>query len=82
MEVADSAPAPIVRGRDLIALGLRPGETFGGILKACYEAQLDGVFRDLAGGVKYVRGMIEDIYRTKDKTTNEGAENGRADSGA
>lgn len=82
MEVADSAPAPIVRGRDLIALGLNPGETFGGILKACYEAQLDGVFRDLAGGVKYVRGMIEDIYRTKDKTTNEGAENGRADSGA
>ena len=51
-------------------------------LKACYEAQLDGVFRDLAGGVKYVRGMIEDIYRKKDKTTNEGAENGRADSGA
>lgn len=56
LKVADAAPAPIVRGRDLIALGLKPGVEFGRILKDCYEAQLDGVFADLEGGVAYARG--------------------------
>ena len=55
LRIADSAPKPIVQGRDLIALGLKPGVAFGPLLKACYEAQLDGVFADLEGGVAYLR---------------------------
>ena len=55
LKVEDSAPKPIVRGRDLIALGMQPGEKFGKILKAAYEAQLDGKFKDLKGGIEYVR---------------------------
>ena len=55
LRVADSAPKPIVQGRDLIALGMKPGVEFGRILKAAYEAQLDGKFTDLKGGMKYVR---------------------------
>ena len=55
LRVADSAPKPIVQGRDLIALGMKPGVEFGKILKAAYEAQLDGKFTDLKGGLKYVR---------------------------
>ena len=54
LRVADSAPKPIVQGRDLIALGMKPGVEFGRILKAAYEAQLDGKFSDLRGGVEYV----------------------------
>ena len=54
LRVADSAPKPIVQGRDLIALGMRPGVEFGRILKTAYEAQLDGKFSDLRGGVEYV----------------------------
>lgn len=54
LRVADSAPKPIVRGRDLIALGMKPGVNFGKILKAAYEAQLDGKFMDLKGGIEYV----------------------------
>ena len=55
LRVADSAPKPIVQGRDLIALGMKPDVQFGKILKAAYEAQLDGRFFDLEGGVKYVK---------------------------
>ena len=55
LRVADAAPKPIVQGRDLIALGMKPGVEFGRILKAAYEAQLDGQFFDLKGGIEYVR---------------------------
>lgn len=58
LRVADSAPKPLVQGRDLIALGLKPGVEFGKILKAAYEAQLDGKFTDLQGGIKYVTDEV------------------------
>ena len=55
LRIADSAPKPIVQGRDLIALGMKPGVQFGKILKSAYEAQLDGAFFDLAGGIEFVK---------------------------
>lgn len=55
LEIEASAPKPIVQGRDLIALGMKPGVEFGRILKAAYEAQLDGVFSDIKGGIDYVK---------------------------
>ena len=55
LRVADSAPKPLVQGRDLIALGMNPGVEFGRILKAAYEAQLDGAFADHAGGMSFLR---------------------------
>ena len=54
MRVADSAPRPIVRGRDLIARGMKPSPAFGEILDRCYEAQLDGKFSDLEGGLRFL----------------------------
>ena len=42
LHVKDSAPKPIIQGRHLIAMGMKPGVEFGNILKRCYEAQLDG----------------------------------------
>ena len=57
LRVADSAPKPLVQGRDLIALGMRPGVEFGRILKAAYEAQLDGKFLTREDGVKFVRDL-------------------------
>lgn len=35
-------PPPLVRGRDLIALGFVPGPHFSGILRELYDRQLDG----------------------------------------
>lgn len=53
LRIKDSAPKPIVQGRHLVEMGLKPGVKFGEILKSCYEAQLDGVFSDLEGGLKF-----------------------------
>ena len=53
LAVEDSAPKPIVRGRDLIAQGMKPGPEMGKILAALYDAQLDGAFSDLESGLKY-----------------------------
>ncbi len=55
LRIADSAPKPLVQGRDLIALGMKPGVAFGTILKAAYEAQLDGRFFTREEGVAYVQ---------------------------
>lgn len=44
LSVQVEPPKPLVMGRDLIAAGLEPGPRFGGILRAAYEAQLDGEF--------------------------------------
>ena len=57
LRVADAAPKPIVQGRDLIALGMKPGVRFGVILKAAYEAQLDGKFFTLEDGLAFVRTL-------------------------
>jgi tRNA nucleotidyltransferase (CCA-adding enzyme) len=35
-------PGPILLGRHLLALGLKPGPRVGEILKAVYELQMDG----------------------------------------
>ena len=58
LRVADSAPKPIVRGRDLVARGMKPGPAFGKILDRCYEAQLDGRFLDLEGGLKFLDTVV------------------------
>jgi tRNA nucleotidyltransferase (CCA-adding enzyme) len=56
LQVWDSIPKPIVQGRDLISLGMKPGIEFGAILKKCFEAQLDGAFADHDGGMEYLKG--------------------------
>jgi tRNA nucleotidyltransferase (CCA-adding enzyme) len=58
LEVAASEPQPIVMGRHLIELGLEPGPHFKEILDACFEAQLDGEFRDLDAGLEVARRAI------------------------
>ena len=57
LRIADSAPKPIVMGRHLIDLGMKPGADFGRILKACFEAQLDGKFFDLEQGLEFVKEL-------------------------
>lgn len=47
-------PAPLVRGRDLIVAGVKPGPRMGLLLRRAYEAQLDGVFSTVEAGVAWV----------------------------
>jgi len=58
LRVADSAPKPLVLGRDLIALGLKPGPAFGPILQRLFDAQLDGAFFTREEGVAYLRREV------------------------
>jgi tRNA nucleotidyltransferase/poly(A) polymerase len=50
-------PPPLLTGRDLIALGLKPGPRFGEILEAVQTAQLDGEIKDRAGALKLLQTL-------------------------
>ena len=63
LRVVDSAPKPLVLGRDLIALGLKPSVRFGEILKVCYDAQLDGQFFTREDGVSFASRFIAENFR-------------------
>jgi len=58
LAVRDNRPQPIVLGRHLIDMGLKPGPKFGEILKACFEAQLDGDFDNLDDGLAFARKQL------------------------
>jgi poly(A) polymerase len=48
-------PPPLVRGEDLIALGMKPGPKFGEILEAVETRQLEGAVRDRAEALEWVK---------------------------
>lgn len=48
-------PPPLVRGEDLIALGLRPGPQFGEILEAVETRQLEGGLRNREEALDWVK---------------------------
>ena len=48
-------PPPLVRGDDLIALGLKPGPRFGEILEAVETRQLEGTLRDQEEALTWVK---------------------------
>jgi tRNA nucleotidyltransferase (CCA-adding enzyme) len=56
--VEHAPPAPIVRGRDLLALGLRPGPQVGAVLRQIYERQLDGSIATLDDGIAMAREIL------------------------
>ena len=58
LDVATQAPAPIVMGRHLLAMGIPPGPEMGKHLDACYEAQLDGLFITIDEGLAYARQLL------------------------
>ena len=60
LKVKDSVPQPIVLGRHLLTYGLKPGPNFSPILEQCFQAQLDGMFKDLEGGLALLDKIIEE----------------------
>ena len=58
LRVAAAAPKPLILGRDLINLGLKPSPKFGEILSKCFDAQLEGVFSDYESGKVYLENLI------------------------
>ena len=49
-------PPPLVRGDDLIALGLKPGPQFGEILEAVETRQLEGALKNREEALEWVKG--------------------------
>jgi len=52
LEVEKKPVETIIRGRDLIALGLKPGKQFGEIIRACQEAFLNGEIKTKEEAIK------------------------------
>jgi tRNA nucleotidyltransferase (CCA-adding enzyme) len=48
-----------VQGRHLIEMGLKPGGGFTPILKQAFEAQLEGEFADLEGGLAWTKKLLD-----------------------
>jgi tRNA nucleotidyltransferase (CCA-adding enzyme) len=53
--VQHAPPAPLVLGRHLLALGVKPGPRMGEILRAIYERQLDGTITTTEEGIAFAR---------------------------
>ena len=51
-------PAPLLLGRHLLALGVKPGPRVGEVLKAVYELQLDGTVSSLEQAIDRARVML------------------------
>ena len=55
--VEHEAPPPLVRGRHLIAMGMRPGPAMGTLLREIYDHQLDGRIGSLEDGLALARSL-------------------------
>jgi len=53
-------PARLVRGDDLIAMGLKPGPRIGELLEAVQTAQLEGEIKTRREALELLRTMLED----------------------
>jgi len=53
--VADRPAEPLVQGRDLIGAGIAGGPTLGSLLRAAYQAQLDGAFATTEAGIAWAQ---------------------------
>ena len=59
--VSSKAVEPVLMGRHLLALGLRPGPRFGVLLKAAFDAQLDGDVDSVDSALDFLRskGLLD-----------------------
>jgi tRNA nucleotidyltransferase (CCA-adding enzyme) len=62
LEVEAKGPAPLLLGRHLLEMGLKPGPKMGEITKAVYEMQLDGRVRTLEEAKETAGKLISTDY--------------------
>jgi tRNA nucleotidyltransferase (CCA-adding enzyme) len=58
--VQHAPPAPILLGRHLIELGVKPGPRMGLMLKQAYERQMDNGFTDLGGAITFAKSLLDE----------------------
>ncbi len=59
MSEEEIKPEPLLRGKDLIEMGLEPGPPFGRLLESVYEAQLDNRLHTRQDAVEYVKTLLK-----------------------
>lgn len=59
LALASTAPKPLMLGRHLLALGLKPGPRFKLVLDEAFEAQLEGVISDEVSGVNWLKKYLQ-----------------------
>ena len=57
--VEHAPPEPILKGRHLLELGLKPGPQVGAVLKQVYEKQLDGSVTTLEEGIALAKDILK-----------------------
>jgi tRNA nucleotidyltransferase (CCA-adding enzyme) len=55
LKIEQKQPQPLLTGKDLIKQGRKPGPSFGKILKAAYEQQLDGKIATRKEALKWLK---------------------------
>jgi tRNA nucleotidyltransferase (CCA-adding enzyme) len=55
LDILNAPPKPLINGKDLIKLGLKPSPKFKEILNTTYNAQLDGKFTTKEEAIKYIK---------------------------
>jgi len=58
-----SPPRPLLLGRHLLELGMKPGPEMGALLKQVYEKQLDGEVKTIEEGVTLASQMLQSRRR-------------------
>jgi tRNA nucleotidyltransferase (CCA-adding enzyme) len=58
LAVETKPPTPLLRGRDLIALGMHPGAGFAPLLQTAFDAQLDGAFSNHEEAMQWLRSNL------------------------
>ena len=58
LDLESKAPKPIIQGRDLIQMGLRPSPQFSEILDQLFHAQIEGAFETHEEGLVYLRQWL------------------------
>ena len=58
LQVDKEPPKPLIMGRDLINLGLKPSKKFKDILQKVYRAQLDGLIKDKREAIEFTKSLL------------------------
>jgi len=65
LSVDAQPPKPLVMGRHLIELGLKPGPELGAVLEACFTRQIEGDFNTLEAGLAYAQAIIAEAAKMR-----------------
>ncbi len=59
LKVLETPPTPLIQGRDLIKLELKPSKVFKEILNICYKAQLEEKFDNYSDAFTYMKNILK-----------------------